>query len=68
MGFGSGFDDGHCNLPRYAAGRLIAQTNSEGQNLRYAYYSNGYLMAVADQNESSRSLTEYAYDRDGNRT
>ncbi|MDK2127190.1 hypothetical protein, partial [Parachitinimonas caeni] len=42
--------------------------NSEGQNLRYAYYSNGYLMAVADQNESSRSLTEYAYDRDGNRT
>lgn len=48
------------------AGELTQQTNSAGQNITYAYYTNGYIASMTDNALGMKST--YDYDNDGNRT
>ena len=57
---------GHVALYNYnAAGWLMNQTNSQGQNIDYSYYSNGYMKEIRDN--SLNVLTSYRYDNNGNK-
>lgn len=57
----------HAYLYAYdLAGRLINQTNGDGQNIGYAYYKNGYIKSITDNALGIKST--FAYDNDGNRT
>ena len=48
------------------AGWLIHQQGNNGQNIDYTYYHNGYRKSVVDN--GIKSLAEYEYDVNGNRT
>jgi|GEM_PF-3145620 len=47
-------------------GHLVNQTSTNGQNISYDYYSNGYLKEIRDA--ALNKLTRYSYDDNGNRT
>ncbi|USA45404.1 DNA/RNA non-specific endonuclease [Acinetobacter sp. C26M] len=48
-----------------AGGWLTKQINTQGQNIDYTYYSNGYVKEIKDNSLSV--LTTYRYDDNGNR-
>ncbi|MES2536207.1 MAG: LysM peptidoglycan-binding domain-containing protein [Pseudomonadota bacterium] len=47
------------------AGAIIGQTSSDGQNISYSYYGNGYLRQMIDH--AMNSEANYEYDANGNR-
>ena len=49
-----------------AAGRLVSQTGTGGQNIGYEYLLNGMLKRVTDV--GGGTISEYGYDNAGNRT
>ncbi|MHA3081857.1 LysM peptidoglycan-binding domain-containing protein [Acinetobacter sp. ANC 5383] len=53
------------NYTYNTAGWLIRQTNTQGQNIDYSYYSNGSIKEIRDV--SLNLLTAYRYDDNGNR-
>ncbi|MDR7018123.1 hypothetical protein, partial [Acinetobacter sp. 3657] len=53
------------NYTYNAGGWLTRQTNSQGQNIDYSYYSNGSIKEIRDV--ALNLLTAYRYDENGNR-
>lgn len=47
------------------AGAIARQTSSAGQDIRYAYYANGYLKSMVDATMNAEA--NYEYDANGNR-